>query len=166
MAVRPDDCEGEGATIINRIIQTSMKYLSDYMQDAQTIALDTAGAFFCFSKSQFDEKKVEGVTYVNLNMGLVCPKENAAKLLQELNDIYHAGIKQDIAENGLKRIIIRELNNHEAYYTGDIEDTAQALSDYPITRDDIRAVYRNKNHELEQIVPEEEVPDYPKYTPV
>ena len=142
-----------------------MKYLQDYMSEAQTIALDKAGAFFAFSQKQFDEQKKEGVLYKNLNMGLICPVDNAMTLLDELDAIYKNAIKLDIEENGLTRIIIRELNNHEAYYTGDIDDTARALADYPVTVEDIRKVYRNKNHELEQIVAEEEVPDYPKYTP-
>ena len=129
-----------------------MKYLSEYMEARQTVALDKAGAFFAFSKKQFEEKKVEGVKYVNLNMGMICPKDNAVTLLKELDTIYRESIVQDIEENGLNAIIRRELNNHEAYYTGDIESTVDALSDYPVNQDDILAVFRNKNHEVEQIV--------------
>ena len=129
-----------------------MKYLSEYMQEGQTKALDKAGAFFAFSKDQFDASKKEGVTYVNLNMGLICPKETASTLLKELGEIYKSSIQQDITENGLTAIIKRELNNHEAYYTGDIESTADALADYPVTVEDIHKVFRNKNHVIEQVV--------------
>ena len=36
-----------------------MKYLSDYTQEHLTKAIEKHGAFFAFSKSQFDEKKVD-----------------------------------------------------------------------------------------------------------
>lgn len=126
-----------------------MKYLQDYMSERQTAAFEKAGAFFAFGQSQFDEKKVEGVTYVNLNMGMLCPKDTAKTLLEELDVIYRESIQQDIAENGLNKIIIRELNNHECYYTGDYQDCVDKLEDYPITAEDVRAVFNNKNHDPE-----------------
>lgn len=121
------------------------------MNERQTIALEKAGAFFAFSTKQFEEKKVAGVTYVNGPAGMICRKDSIDTLLAELKTIYEESIQQDIAENGLNAIIRRELNNHEAYYTGDIESTADALEDYPVTTDDILAVFRNKNHVLEVI---------------
>lgn len=142
-----------------------MKYLQDYMNERQSALFEETGAFFAFSQKQFDEQKKPGVKYVNCGMGMLCPKDSAKALFAGLDAIYKASIQQDIEENGLNRIIIRELNNHEAYYTGSIEDTARALKDYPVTEADILAVYKNKNHELEQIVPAEEVPNYPTYTP-
>lgn len=142
-----------------------MKYLQDYMNEKQTIALEKAGAFFAFSQKQFDEQKKPNTVYVNGPAGMIVPKDTVHVLLDELDTIYKESIAQDIAENGLRDIIIRELNNHEAYYTGDIESTVEALADYPVTVDDIQKVYRNKNHEIEQIVREEDVPDYPKYVP-
>lgn len=135
-----------------------MKYLQDYQNEKQTALFEETGAFFAFSQTQFNEQKKEGVIYVNCGMGMLCPKVNADKLFKGLDEIYTSSIKQDIEENGLTAIIIRELNNHEAYYTNDIDSTLDALADYPVTRDDVRAVYRNKNHELEQIVPADEVP--------
>ncbi len=125
-----------------------MKYLQDYMNDRQTVALGKAGAFFAFSDKQFDEQKKPDVKYVSAGMGMICPKENVATLMTELDAIYKESIQQDIAENGLNAIIRRELNNHEAYYTNDIESTVSALSEYPVTVDDILAVFRNKNHEV------------------
>jgi hypothetical protein len=129
-----------------------MKYLSDYMEARQTEALNKAGAFFAFSRDQFDKAKKEGVTYVNCGMGMLCPKENASELLKGLDEIYTSSIKQDIEENGLTAIIKRELNNHECYYSGYIDDCVDKLADYPVTRDDIQKVFKNKNHVIEQIV--------------
>ena len=118
------------------------------MTDRQTAAFDKAGSFFAFGIEQFQEQKKEGVRYMQIGSGMLCPVENAKVLLEELRAIYKESIAQDIKENGLNAIIRRELNNHEAYYTRDIEDTLDALADYPITAEDIQKVFRNKNKEV------------------
>lgn len=125
-----------------------MKYLQDYMNDRQTKAFDKAGAFFAFSTKQFDEQKKPDTVYVNGPAGMICPKDTLDTLITELDTIYKDSIAQDISENGLSAIILRELNNHEAYYTNDIENTANALSEYHITVEDIRKVFKNKNYEV------------------
>lgn len=129
-----------------------MEYLQDYMSERQTALFKKTGAIFAFSRERFDEQKQEGVTYVNCGMGMLCPKENADELFKGIDEIYTSSIKQDIEENGLTAIIKRELNNHECYYSGDIEDCVDKLKDYPVTRDDIQKVFRNKNHVIEQVV--------------
>lgn len=58
-----------------------MKHLTDYTQEAQTKLFDECGAFFAFGTEQFNEKRVGGVVYYNMGAGLVCPKENAKKLI-------------------------------------------------------------------------------------
>ena len=40
------------------------------------------GAFFAFSNEQVDEQKQEGVKYVSLGAGMICPKENASRLCE------------------------------------------------------------------------------------
>lgn len=125
-----------------------MKYLQDYMNDRQTQAIDKAGAFFAFSTKQFDEQKKPDIKYVSTPMGMICPKDTLDTLIMELDMIYRESIEQDIAENGLNAIVRRELSNHEAYYTGDIESTSSALKDYPVTADDILKVFRNKNYQI------------------
>ena len=116
-----------------------MKYLSDYTKEATTELLKDTGAFFAFSNKQFDEQKQEGVTYCRLNSGTICPKANAQKLVEGMKSVFEAGIKRDLAENGKKGIIHRELGNHEYCITLDITDTSGALSGYGITDDEIQA---------------------------
>lgn len=120
----------------------TMKYLQDYIEEAQLAAFKKHGAFFAFSIEQFDEQKQKGVTYTRIGSGLICPKENAADLMKEIQDTYLAGIKQDMEENGKEAIIKRELDNHECYYTGRIDDCVEKLTDYPITEEEIRKVFR------------------------
>lgn len=43
-----------------------MKYLSHYIQDAQTALFNKTGAFFAFSQEQFNDAKKDGITYVAL----------------------------------------------------------------------------------------------------
>lgn len=94
-----------------------MKTLNSYTSDKISAAMEKHGAYFAFSKTQFEEKQVEGVKYVSDGSGMVCPKENYNQLIEEMNEIYAEGVKQDIAENGLTNIIKRELANYECYYT-------------------------------------------------
>lgn len=119
-----------------------MKYLSHYMEEQQTKVFNDTGSFFAFSNEQFDKAKKEGVSYVSLGSGLICPKEYAEEVFTKLDTIYVNAIAQDLAENGKDGVIERELANHEAYYTGDIEDTVYALEDYGITNAEILAVYK------------------------
>lgn len=125
-----------------------MKYLTEYTDAAVSKALDEFGGFFAFSKAQFDEKKKEGVQYVSLFAGLIAPKENAKKLLDAIDKIYEDGMKQDLDENGKVGIIKRELANHEAYYTHDIDSTVDALEGYGITRDEVNKVFKNQNAKI------------------
>ena len=73
---------------------------------------------------------------------MICPKDTTEELLKGLENINKLGIEKDVKENGIKAIIHRELANHEAQITYSIEDTVYALSGYPITKDDIRAEFR------------------------
>ncbi len=118
-----------------------MKSLSNYTESKQTELFNRLGAFFAFSKKQLDESKIDGVIYVSLVSGLIVPKVNVMEMIDSLALINVEGIKQDKAENGKINIIKRELYNYECFYTGEIDDCIEALSDYEITVDDIRHVY-------------------------
>lgn len=119
-----------------------MKTLTDYTNKAISDLLDKFGAFWAFSNEQFNEKKKEGVTYVNCGMGLVAPKDNANAVVKGLKAISNDGRVKDLAENGRDKVIERELYNYEAFYTGDIQDTVDALASYGITADEVNTVYQ------------------------
>ena len=123
---------------------TKMPYLSHYTETLQTELFNSTGAFFAFSQKQFDEAKQEGIKYASLGGGMICPSDNIDALTGGLDSITTDGIKADIAANGLKVIIHRELANHEAQITCDISDTVDALTDYPgITRETIQAEWKD-----------------------
>ena len=130
-----------------------MKYLTDYTDKKTTELLDECGAFFAFSNKQFDEAKQEGVKYVSMGAGLICPKDNASKFAREFDAITSEGMKQDLAENGRSGVIHRELGNHEYCITMGISETVWALDEYGITEDEIRAetgAYLKAHYEWEE----------------
>lgn len=122
-----------------------MKNLRSYIDDKQTAALEKAGAFFAFSQSQYDEAAKEGVNYVNMGSGLICPKENAKELWDDLQRTYKEGVEQDKEENGKDAIILRELHNHEYGYTMDISQTVEALEEYGYSAEDVQKVANNQD---------------------
>lgn len=119
-----------------------MKYLSDYTNQPISDLLTKYNGFFAFSTKQFEEAKKEGIKYVNRGAGLFHEAGKSKEFDAELAKINADAIKQDLAENGREKIIERELGNYEAYYTGEIEDTAEALKDYGITNEEILEVFR------------------------
>lgn len=122
-----------------------MKYLNDYTEDAVTVALRENGAFFAFSNEQFARQKSDSVEkYVSLGSGLICPKENAVKLIEAIADISDKGMKKDLEENGKEKVILRELYNHEAFYTCDLEDTINFLAGYGIEAHEVHRVYADE----------------------
>lgn len=118
-----------------------MKYLQDYREDAQTALFDSTGSFFAFSMKQFNEAKKDGVKYTNCGAGLICDSRHVTELVDGLDAINKAAIKQDLTDNGKRNIIIRELYNHEAFYTCDVADTFDAVKQYGFTKDEIYKIY-------------------------
>ena len=116
-----------------------MTYLSDYMNDKQSTLFKATGAFFAFSQKQFDEAKIKDVKYNILGSGMICPKERVDELLTGLETIHTDAIKLDIAENGIKAIIHRELGNHECQITNDTSNVVEHLEPYGITELQINA---------------------------
>ena len=105
-----------------------MKYLSDYLEKAQTEAFETTGSFFAFGQKQFNERKIEGVKYVNMGTGLVCPKGKEKELQTLLDIAYEEAIIADVKENGAYAIIQREYFNHECQIVMDRSAMLDAIA--------------------------------------
>lgn len=108
--------------------------------------ISACSMFFAFSNEQFEQNKTplaEGEKYVSLGAGAYMPKSQVNNWIEGTKNIdkwYKAALK----DNKLRRQnIAYELANHEAFYTGEIEDTLQALgSDY--SREEVQEVYRSE----------------------
>lgn len=126
-----------------------MNYFSHYVEKAQSDLFASTGAFWAFGQNQFDKQKKEGVKYVSLGAGCVCPKENVNALLNGLESIAAAGVKADVEENGAVAIMRREYFNHECQISMDSSSAAAALSghrkQFPdlFTEEAMRAVFSN-----------------------
>ena len=122
-----------------------MKTLSNYSQENQSALFNETGVFFAFSDDQFNEAKKEGVKYVSLGRGIICPKQNVDKLLDGLKQISIKAIAQDIAENGAEAIIRRELWNHESFYDWDFSRAIDSLKCYEFPAKLIQKVIKRES---------------------
>lgn len=120
-----------------------MKSRSAYTQEKQTALFAATGAFFAFSNDQFDANVKPDTKYVAFGMGMYCPKDKKQELIDGLAAINAEATQTDLADHTHEQIILRELCNHECFYTGDIEDAIDALEDYPFTRNQIAKVYHD-----------------------
>lgn len=127
-----------------------MKYIEikNKKQEDTNKLFETLGVFWAFSNKQFEEgyakaklSMAEGEKLVDIGAGGYIPKHNVEALLEgikEIEDNFKASIKEAKAR---EEHILYELNNHEAFYTGTIEDAKEALGeDY--TDEEILAVYK------------------------
>ena len=112
------------------------------MEKPQTELFKKTGTIFAFSDKQFEEQEVKGIKYVSLGSGMITPKEYANKVIETLSKIHKKAVNQDLKDNGKDQVILRELLNHEAFYTGEIEDTIHSLEGYKeISEDDISQIF-------------------------
>jgi len=126
-----------------------MKYLQDYMSEGTSEIMDRLGAFYAFGQKQFDDAKVEGVKYITNGSGLVCPKVNYKQLQEELNQNYKNALKQDMKENNIDDIILRELINYECFYDGDLSECLNTLKDYRVSEKQVIKVYHKNKDKFE-----------------
>lgn len=140
-----------------------MKYLSQYTEAPISEMLTKYKAFFAFGMDQFEKAKdpnIPQADYTHVFQGMYAPKANAQAILTEYAQICKAGIEQDLEENGLYNIILRELNNHECYYTGDHQSALEALDAYPgVTEALVLLIFRNKTNPKYEVRPSQPVVD-------
>lgn len=115
-------------------------------QEKQSAIIDDNGAFFAFNSQTLREKAQEGVQYANSYAGLVVPKDNKQRLESQIDEAHAQFVKEEIELYGIDKIILRELYNHEAFYTGDVEDTFYALQGYGVTIEKVLEVFNGQSH--------------------
>ena len=126
-----------------------MKYFGHYVEQAKIDLFASTGAFWAFGQAQFNEQKKDGVKYVSLGAGCICPKDQVNTLLDGLESITAAGVKADVEENGAEAIIKREYFNHECQISMDSSSAVAALSghrkQFPdlFTEEAMNAVFSN-----------------------
>ena len=104
--------------------------LSKITEEKITKLFNENGAFYAFSKTQFEEKQQPGINYITLASGLICPEENGIKVIEGFDKIHTEGSKTQVAEFGAERIIEYEYFNHETQITGDTDQIKEVLSSH------------------------------------
>ena len=76
------------------------KTLKGYIEKEQTKIFKKYGGFFAFSSQQVKEQINPKVKkYVNIGVGLICPKENAEKLIKDLDELNKKSIKKHMKKD-------------------------------------------------------------------
>jgi hypothetical protein len=131
-------------TVKKRIEKLSPKPVEEVVEKKQDYvgeAIKKHGAFFAFSQKQYNEQAKTGVKYISLGAGLITPRETHEQLIADLNKASVQTVMDDKSTNTDKELIHRELANHEAHISGDIDNTVEALKGYGITREQVQAEY-------------------------
>ena len=104
--------------------------------------------FFAFSNQQFEEGKKlnpvgEGEKYTRIPGGGFLPSAKSMDFKKGIEEI-HNWYTEQLKQPELRRAnIAYELANHEAYYTGEIDQTMDAL-DESHTEEEVWAVYKEE----------------------
>lgn len=100
---------------------------------------DTYGAFFAFTQKQFNEKMKEGVQYVSPFSGLICPSQSVEKMQEEMDAAVNEFQAYELETHGKKKLIWRELANHECQISMDYREAFDTLECYGITEEEVFA---------------------------
>jgi len=118
------------------------KTLKQIKHDEQTRIIKNNGAFFAFNDEQFKEHKKQNIIYVNMGVGLICPKNNAKTLKKELDELNKKAIKKQMEKQSIKDIVFKNCFNYELQYSfNGFEQLKEILQDYPIKETELSLYY-------------------------
>lgn len=112
-------------------------------------------AFFAIGQHQFDQALAwrDPDDIASCWNCLYAPKEVAEQMMKDFDAHIESERLRRLHEVGLKNIILYELNNYECYYTGDIEDALPILESYWATPDQVWALFKDKNADIDKAKP-------------
>ena len=123
-------------------IEKKMKYLEDYNKNEINNIIKKNGGFFAFNNDQFNKNKKDGVKYCRLYSGLIVPKNKVDYILKKIDKATKKAIKQDINDNGIKKIVFRDCSNLELQFNYDgLNEIISYLKDYNFNKKDIKKYY-------------------------
>lgn len=128
-----------------------MKTIEGIKKEAQEMTTrvgDQCGLFWAFNDDQFNENKTplkEGEKYVSIGAGGYLPKSNIDKLLKGWDDVEKWRKKQIKLLKDAPRAILYEINNFEAFFSGDLSPVFEIFEGV-YSKELIKEVYKNNYH--------------------
>ena len=130
----------------------------EYQETEQTKLFNKYGAFFMFGNQkklikELNTKKIKHIKssimneedkFCHMGLGLYAPTKNAPKIRQGLEAITKNKVAKDIKDNGINKIIIRELYNYETFISYDFTDVKEALKPYNVSIEQISEAFRKE----------------------
>jgi hypothetical protein len=102
--------------------------MKGYVDIAVSQAIKDNGVYFAYDEKQVKEGAKEGVKYVHIGGGALCPKENVEKFINESYEGSRAAALKEIEEKGADKIIRYEYFNHECQISDDFTSMKDALT--------------------------------------
>ena len=115
-------------------------------EQEQTKLFEKFGVFFAFNTEQFKEGAKGEKHFSYIGLGTYLPTKNVKSFLKEYRSL-QSWLELAVKYTDPEKTILYELQNHEAFYTGEIYDTMKVLADYGYTEKQVKEVY---NKYLEQ----------------
>ena len=126
----------------------TIQELKQQQSEKMTEILKGNNIFFAFSDKQFEENKTplkKGEKYARLLGGGFIPSSNIEGYKKQ-SEVLQTWFLNSVKENNLiESHILYELNNHEAFYTYDIE---QAFNSLPYSKDEVQKVFNKYVNQL------------------
>jgi len=126
----------------------TIQELKQQQSEKYTEVLKSNNIFFAFSDKQFEENKTplkEGEKYARLFGGGFIPSYNVESYKKQSEDL-NTWFLNSVKENNLiESHILYELNNHEAFYTYDIEQASNSL---PYSKEEVQKVFNKYVNQL------------------
>ena len=104
---------------------------------------DDCGVFWAFSNEQFDKNKTpkaDGEKYTSIGAGGFMPSSNVQKFIDGQKAI-EKWRKEAVKQAKADEVILSELKNYEAFYTGELDDAMSVLEELGYSYDQVKAVY-------------------------
>ena len=124
--------------------------LTKERQAKHTELFDRVGLFWAFSTEQFTEGKTkhpvtDGQKYLSIGMGGYFPGQNMQAYKDGMDELsaWEKQAKKELKESRAEseKAILYELNNHECFYTGEIDDVVDLFEGVYAVQE-IRKVYK------------------------
>ena len=141
---KPDDVIQININNLKILQMSEIKILKQKKVDQ---LLNDCTVFFAFSNEQFEKNKTplaEGEKYVSIGAGGYMPKSKINLFADGMKEIEKWYKEQGKDAKKRRDHIAYELSNHEAWYTGEIEDTMDALGE-GYTRKEVWKVYYHES---------------------